>query len=76
MRNQIYHHQKGANLGDIKQKLPKRPFTCEMCKAYITGKPVYIYRPWAYQENLKDLEICPKCAKREHGAKNKKPLPE
>ena len=30
----------------------------------------------SYQENLKDLEICPKCAKREHGAKNKKPLPE
>jgi hypothetical protein len=47
-----------------------------MCKTYEVAKPVFIYRPWAYQENLRDLKVCLKCAKREHGAKNKKPLPE
>ena len=63
-------------MGEIIKKTKIHTNRCEMCKVYEVAKPVYIYRPWVYQENLKDLKVCLKCAKREHGEKNKKPLPE
>ena len=63
-------------MGEIIKREKNQPNTCPMCKAYTIGKPVYIYRPWAHKDDLEDLKICQKCAKREHGAKNKRPLPE
>ena len=65
-------------MGDIKQKLPKRPFTCEMCKTFSIGKHSYIYKtfevlPKTPSENLR---ICEKCANREVVGKNKKTLEE
>jgi|TARA_R100000084_G_scaffold96949_1_gene50836 glycerol kinase len=44
-----------------------------MCKTYTLGKPVYEYMFWDDPEPIK---ICQKCAKREHGSRNKRPLPE
>lgn len=55
------------------RRLKNQPLTCKMCKAYTLGKPVYEYVFWGDPEPIK---ICQKCAKREHGSRNKRPLPE
>jgi len=74
MRNREYLHRKGVRLGDVKQKLPKSPFTCKMCKKYNIGQFRYVYETYEILPKYpkKELIICEKCAIREYGSKNKK----
>jgi len=63
-------------MGQVIKREKNQPNKCAMCKTYEIGKPVYIYRPWKFKEDVEDMKICLRCAKREHGPKNKRPLPE
>jgi hypothetical protein len=48
-----------------------------MCKGFTIGKPVYEYEFSSLDEvPRRKIKICQKCAKREHGSRNKKQLPE
>ena len=61
----------------IKNKLPKEPFVCKMCKKHTVGKHPYTYKTYEFPGiPSTEFKICEKCAKREHGTRNKKPLPE
>lgn len=56
-------------------RLQKKPFSCEMCKQYKIGASPYIYETFEVGDiPSKELKICNKCAKREHGDKNKHKL--
>ena len=68
--------QSERRMGSIVKRLNSSSFTCEMCKKYFMG-PRYVYQSFFFKEyKNKELIICQKCAKREHGPKNKSPLPE
>ena len=62
----------------IVAKLPKKEFTCRMCKKYSIGSNPYIYRTFEVLPKTPSeyLEICKTCANREHGDKNKYKLEE
>ena len=56
----------------IVAKLPKKEFTCRMCKEYSMRAHVYIYKSFEIGDHPSiESEICRKCAIREHGGKNK-----
>ena len=56
--------------------LPKKEFTCRMCTKYTIGNNPYIYRTFEILPKTpsEEFEICRKCAKREHGDRNKHKL--
>ena len=55
--------------------LPKKEFTCRMCTKYTIKNNPYIYRSYSIGDvPSEEFEICRKCAKREHGDKNKHKL--
>ena len=56
--------------------LPKKEFTCRMCTKFTIRNNPYIYRTFEILPKTpsEELEICRKCAKREHGEKNKHKL--
>ena len=59
-------------MSQIKIKLPRKPFTCEMCKQYKIGAYPYGYETHEVGDRpSEELTICGRCAKREHGLKNK-----
>ena len=56
----------------IVAKLPKREYTCYMCKEYKMRHHQYIYKTYEIGvTKSEELKICRKCAIREHGSKNK-----
>ena len=59
----------------INAKLDKKYFKCEMCHVSKVQE-VYIWGnfPIPPEHPYKELKICPPCAKREHGTKNKQKL--
>ena len=59
----------------INAKLNRKYFKCEMCHTS-TVQDVYIWGNFAIppEHPYEELEICPACAKREHGKKNKHKL--
>jgi len=68
--------QKERRMGNIVKKIKNASFTCEMCSKFLVG-PRYIYESSFFKEyKTKQLTICKVCAKREHGPKNRMPLPE
>ncbi len=68
--------QKERRMGNIVRKIKNASFTCEMCTKFLIG-PRYIYESSYFKEfKTKELIVCKACAKREHGPKNKTPLPE
>ena len=73
-RKQKYQNHKGVKLGDVKQKLPKSPFTCDKCKKQYIGQFRYLYETYEILPKYpkKEYIICEKCAIREYGTKNKK----
>ena len=58
--------------------LPKKEFTCRMCKKYSMSDNPYIYRTFEILPKTpsEELEVCRKCANREHGDRNKYKLEE
>ena len=64
-------------MSSVTKRLKTEPLTCKMCKGYTIGKPVYEYEFSSLDEEpRRKIKICQKCAKREHGSRNKKQLPE
>ncbi len=65
-------------MSSVTKKLKTEPLTCKMCKSFTIGKPVYEYKFSVLDdtEPVRTIKICQKCATREHGSRNKKPLPE
>ena len=63
-------------MGSIIKKLRREPHTCNMCKKYKIGNR-YTYKTFTFKKHpSSELIICEKCAKREHGPKNKTTLNE
>lgn len=59
----------------IVAKLKRGGFTCEMCKQHKIGTYPYVYETFEVGDiPSEELKICKKCAKREHGDKNKHKL--
>ena len=65
-------------MSSVTKRLKTEPLTCKMCRGYTIGKPVYEYEFSSLDElePKQKIKICQKCAKREHGIRNRRPLPE
>ena len=57
----------------VVEGMGKANFKCAMCSEQQMSKPRY---KWVGMITEEELMICRKCAVREHGSKNKRPLPE
>lgn len=63
-------------MSNIVERLNKSEFTCDMCNSFSLGRHSYVYKSFEILPKTpsEKLQICEKCAKREHGAKNKIPF--